>query len=267
MYSLNIEEFIQDIESFTIPTWKQNERKDSFKSDSSDESTVQSRVSQQQTCLPHSKFTAQLSRMLHQIQSDIKVKEELVSHLEKSEVEYTFMRKKFDERISLLQAQLVDIQKEKDMALTRAKSNVAVKTDVKHQVEPEIRQVYEQKIKQLSAKIQDLARKYSSATTSVQSARHQNESALKTLKTSIHRLETEKKRLVQRMRMEAERVREKMLRQERKIQQLQRQQAQCNQAKKRLEREHEEQKIILKKQNEEILMSTSQLKQIGRAHV
>ncbi len=200
--------------------------------------------------------------MLHQIQSDIKVKEELVSHLEKSEVEYTFMRKKFDERISLLQAQLVDIQKEKDMALTRAKSNVAVKTDVKHQVEPEIRQVYEQKIKQLSAKIQDLARKYSSATTSVQSARHQNESALKTLKTSIHRLETEKKRLVQRMRMEAERVREKMLRQERKIQQLQRQQAQCNQAKKRLEREHEEQKIILKKQNEEILMSTSQLKQM-----
>ncbi|KAG0746554.1 hypothetical protein G6F16_005409 [Rhizopus arrhizus] len=262
MYSLNIEEFIQDIESFTIPTWKQSERKDSFKSDSSDESTVQSRLSQQQTCLPHSKFTSQLSRMLHQIQSDIKVKEELVSHLEKSEVEYTFMRKKFDERISLLQAQLVDIQKEKDMALTRAKSNVAVKTDVKHQVEPEIRQVYEQKIKQLSAKIQDLTRKYSSATTSVQSARHQNESALKTLKTSIHRLETEKKRLVQRMRMEAERVREKMLRQERKIQQLQRQQAQCNQAKKRLEREHEEQKIILKKQNEEILMSTSQLKQM-----
>lgn len=243
-----------------MPVWKNEEFKDSKQSQSSDENTVQSRISQQPYVAP-SKYTEKLSKMLHQIQSDIKVKEELVSHLEKSETEFAFMRKKFDEKINVLQAQLVEMQKEKDMALMRTKSNMAIKADIKQQVEPEIRQEYESKIKQLHAKIQDLTRKYTSATSSVQSARNQNESALKTLKLNIQRLEAEKKRLAQRMRAEAERVREQFSRQERKIQQLQRQQAQYNQAKKRLEREHEEQKNVLRKRNEEIMMSTSQLKQ------
>ncbi|CEI90688.1 hypothetical protein RMCBS344292_05005 [Rhizopus microsporus] len=260
LFLSNLDDYIRDIETLEVPVWKNEEFKDSKQSQSSDENTVQSRISQQPYVAP-SKYTEKLSKMLHQIQSDIKVKEELVSHLEKSETEFAFMRKKFDEKINVLQTQLVEMQKEKDMALMRTKSNMAIKADIKQQVEPEIRQEYESKIKQLHAKIQDLTRKYTSATTSVQSARNQNESALKTLKLNIQRLEAEKKRLAQRMRAEAERVREQFSRQERKIQQLQRQQAQYNQAKKRLEREHEEQKNVLRKRNEEIMMSTSQLKQ------
>ncbi|CEI90689.1 hypothetical protein RMCBS344292_05006 [Rhizopus microsporus] len=261
LFLSSLDDYIRDIETLEVLVWKNEEFKDSTQSQSSDENTVQSRISQQPYVVP-SKYTEKLSKMLHQIQSDIKVKEELVSHLEKSETEFAFMRKKFDEKINILQAQLVEMQKEKDMALMRTKSNMAIKADIKQQVEPEIRQEYESKIKQLHAKIQDLTRKYTNATTSVQSARNQNESALKTLKLNIQRLEAEKKRLAQRMRAEAERVREQFSRQERKIQQLQRQQAQYNQAKKRLEREHEEQKNVLRKRNEEIMMSTSQLKQI-----
>ncbi|KAI9247735.1 P-loop containing nucleoside triphosphate hydrolase protein [Sporodiniella umbellata] len=189
------------------------------------------------------RFTAHLSRMLQQIHSDIKTKEELVSHLEKSETEYAFMRKKFDEKINLLELQIAEVQKN-----GTAGRQKPVDSDAK--------------IKQMTAKIQDLTRKYTTATTNVQSARNQNESALRSLKNSIQRLEAEKKRLAQRMRLEAEKVREKMLKQERKIQQLQKQQAQSNQAKKRLEREHEEQKTALKKRSEECIVSTGQLKQM-----
>lgn len=219
-------------------------------------------------------YNSQLTRMLHQIQSDIKVKEELVSHLEKSETEFTFMRKKFDEKVNHLQIQLADTQKEKDMVLMRTKSGVAIKSDIakgnttasavdnSKQNLVEVRHSYENKMKNLLAEIQELRRKYSQATMTMQSTRNQNESLLRSLKVNVETLKVEKKRLVHRMKLEADRVREQISRQERKIQQLQRQHAKSNQAKKRLEHEHEIQKSTLKKRNEEILINAGQLKQM-----
>lgn len=221
-----------------------------------------------------SKYNSQLSRMLHQIQSDIKVKEELVSHLEKSETEFTFMRKKFDEKIALLQNQLNETQKEKDMALMKARSGAAIKSDIaSHQTtargnpmidkqNAEIRHSYETKMKALMTEIQDLKRKYAQATSTMQSTRNQNEALLRSLKINVETLKVEKKRLVHRMKVEADRVRDQLSRQEKKIQQLQRQHAKSNQAKRRLERENEHQKTILKKRNEEVVVNTNQVKQL-----
>lgn len=212
--------------------------------------------------------------MLHQIQSDIKVKEELVSHLEKSETEFTFMRKKFDEKISLLQSQLADTQKEKDMALMRTKSGLAIRSDIaNHQMQQQqqqpsktsdkdVRHAYETKMKNLTTEIQELRRKYTHATTTMQSTRNQNESLLRSLKVNVETLKVEKKRLVHRMKLEADRVRDQLSKQERRIQQLQRQHAKSNQAKRRLEREHEQQKSTLKKRNEEVLINATQVKQL-----
>ncbi|KAI8979036.1 hypothetical protein BDB01DRAFT_798988 [Pilobolus umbonatus] len=209
------------------------------------------------------KYPSQLSRMLHQIQSDIKVKEELVSHLERSETEFTFMRRKFDEKIQSLHAQLIETQREKDLTVTRARSGTIGKTDLSTtNSKGDGRQVYELKVKNLMNELNDLKRKYSQATSSMQSTRNQNESILKSLKVSVETLKIEKKRLMQRMRAEADRVRDQILRQERKIQQLQRQQAKSNQVKKSLEREHEQQKSALKKRTEEISISANQLKQL-----
>jgi hypothetical protein len=220
--------------------------------------------------------------MLHQIQSDIKVKEELVSHLEKSETEFTFMRKKFDDKINNLQSQLAETQKEKDMALMRTKSGLAIKNDIaNHQIQQatsrgatiptaalldkqhaDIRNAYELKMKNLMSEIQDLKRKYANAATTMQSTRNQNESMLRSLKINVETLKVEKKRLVHRMKVEADKVREQMSKQERKIQQLQRQHAKSNQAKRRLELEHEQQKSALKKRNEEVMVSANQLNQL-----
>ncbi|KAI9337846.1 hypothetical protein BD770DRAFT_235215 [Pilaira anomala] len=217
----------------------------------------------------------QLTRMLQQIQSDIKVKEELVSHLEKSETEFTFMRKKFDEKVNSLQSQLADTLKEKDTLTSRTKSGVSnnhikseiikttattTTTDGKQPLD--VKQAYEIKMRNLVTEISDLRRKYAQATVTMQSTRNQNESLLRSLKVNVETLKVEKKRLVHRMKVEADRVRDQIHRQERKIQQLQRQHAKSNQAKKRLEQEHEVQKSTLKKRNEEILISASQLKQL-----
>lgn len=209
----------------------------------------------------------QMVRMLHQIQSDIKVKEELVSHLEKSENEYIFMRRKFDDKIAQLQSQLVELQRERDEALDRTKSRLRSKSDASVQQKEkqqliDIRHAYEAKTKHLLTEIQDLRRKYSQMTSTMQATRNQNETLLRSLRANVDTLQVEKKRMIKRMRMEADRVREQMSTQERRIHQLQRQQAEANMAKRRLEREHENQKQILKKRNEEILINHNQLKQM-----
>lgn len=268
-----------------VPAWKNDDRP--LGSKSSNDTSLDSNnnkkrrtISTTNAISAANNYNSQLSRMLHQIQSDIKVKEELVSHLEKSETEFTFMRRKFDEKINLLQSQLAETQKEKDMALMRTKSGLAIKSDIANlrgpQTTPaidngaaatkqniaEIRHSYEVKMKNLVSEMQDLRRKYAHATITMQSTRNQNESLLRSLKVNVETLKTEKKRLMHRMKLESDRVREQMSRQERKIQQLQRQHAKSNQAKKRLEREHEQQKSTLKKRNEEILINSSQLKQM-----
>lgn len=212
-----------------------------------------------------------MARMLHQIQSDIKVKQELVSHLEKSETEYAFMRRKFDDKIAYFQSQLAELQRERDEALDRTKSRFSInksnKTDMALQQREkqqliDIRHAYEAKMKHLLCEIQDLRRKYSQMTSTMQATRNQNETLLRSLRANVETLQVEKKRMVKRMKAEAERVREQMSTQERRIHQLQRLQAEANMAKQRLEREHENQKLMLKKRSEEIMVNQAQLKQL-----
>lgn len=273
---------LHDIDILSVPTWKNDVRGSNSKSGSTFEEAVDNHkllehtITKPTATATQANYNSQLSRMLHQIQSDIKVKEELVSHLEKSETEFTFMRKKFDEKINHLQSQLAETQKEKDLALMRTKSGLAIKSDIanmrnstnspvdngKSQTVSEVRQIYEAKMRNLLNEIHDLKRKYSQTTMTMQSARNQNESLLRTLKVNVETLKVEKKRLTHRMKLEADRVREQLSRQERKIQQLQRQHAKSNQAKKRLEIEHEQQKSTLRKRNEEFQLSSGQLKQM-----
>ena len=209
----------------------------------------------------------QLARMLHQIQSDIRVKEELVSHLEKSENEYTFMKRKYDDRMSQLQEQLVILQRERDQALSRTRSRISSKSEVTVQVKEkqhliEIRHAYEAKMKHLLSQIQELKRKYSQTTMTMQATRNQNETLLRSLRVNVETLKVEKKRMIKRMKQEADRVREQSTLQDRKIQQLQRLNAEANMQRRRLERQHEQQRMTLKRRDEEVVMNNQQLKQL-----
>lgn len=208
-----------------------------------------------------------MMRMLHQIQSDIHVKEELVTHLEKSEMQYTFMRKKFEEQLAMQQQAMSELQRERDTALRRATPNYIGRPDPAAQLKDkqqllEVRHAYEAKMKRLFAETQELRRKYTQTARTMQSTRNQNESMLRTLKVNVETLKVEKRRMIKRMKQDAERVKEQLTAQERQIQLLRRKQAEVSIAKKRLEREHESQRRTLKRRDEEILMSNEQLKHL-----
>lgn len=256
-----------------VPTWEdpdrtresvsRQENKDEVSFTSSRPSSIDSKAS----LFAQDKYNPQLVRMLHQIQADIKVKEELVAQLEKSETEYAFMRRKFDDKMSEMQAQLAELQRERDAALMRTRSRFSTNSDVAFQIKEkqqliDIRHAYEAKIKSQLSEIQELKRKFSQANMNMQATRNQKDTLLRSLKANVESLQMEKKRMLKRMKAETEKVREQLTSQERRIQQLQRQQAEANMVKRRLEREAENHKQMLKKRNEEILMNHNQLKQL-----
>ncbi|KAI9318100.1 hypothetical protein BX666DRAFT_2026500 [Dichotomocladium elegans] len=273
-------DLLDEIENLAVPSWDDPDTKPTVShsdahTDNSSNSSGGSNTSHRTGSLatPFMKENMekiqnpQLIAMLHQIQSDIRVKEELVAHLEKSETEYAFMRRKFDDKIAQLQHQLLTLQRERNNAIEHTRSRMSSKSEMTVQMREkqhliDIRHAYEAKMKNLLSEIQELKRKYAKTTMTMQSTRNQHETLLRSLRVNVETLKVEKKRMIKRMKLEAERVREQSTLQERKIQQLQRLNTESNMARKRLEREREQQKLALKQRDKEVLMNNQQLKQL-----
>jgi hypothetical protein len=272
-------DLMMDIEALSVPTWDHKSTRTSRRSKPIEEGDYVSQPSSTDSAKELGSVASncsdrkdpQLIRMLHQIQSDIHVKEELVLQLEKSENKYLFLRRKFDEKISSLHTKLSDLQHERDSAIEKKKSAIDSvshnKADRATQMKEKqqllgTRHAYETKMKQLVSEIHELKRNYSRAVQNMQSTKNQNDSLLKTLRVNIETLKMEKKRMLKRTSQENQRIREEMALKERKISKLQKLQSEAKHARTKLEREHEAQKLALKRRDKEVLISTTQLKEV-----
>lgn len=203
----------------------------------------------------------QLHRMLGQIQSDIQVNEDLVLQLEKTEVEYSHMRKKFEKKLYSLRDEILALrqqqQQKKEPAAAAAPSTTAAAYSMNS-----IRHAYEAKMKTLMSQLSELRRKYSQTSSTMQSSRNQNESMLRALRVNVESLKVEKRRMIKRMKDEAERVKEKLHNHEREIQQLRRKQIKDNEVKKRLEREVKQMQLVIGKKTDESVVTAEKLKSL-----
>ncbi|CAB5377761.1 unnamed protein product [Rhizophagus irregularis] len=201
-----------------------------------------------------------LTRMLHQIQTDMAVKEQLVSQLERAEQEYTYMRAQYEQKLADMQEALITLQQERNTAVKRAQNaSTSVSTRDKNSILAELKIRYENKMKRLIQEIGEIRRKYNEATQSNSTLRNQNETILKSMRAQIEQLKSEKMRMMKHMKDEAERVREMA---EREIQNLRRKEKSAQEQKKRFERTSEMQKIMLEKRQKEVLQTNSKLKSV-----
>ena len=203
----------------------------------------------------------QLHRMLGQIQSDIQVNEDLVSQLEKTEVEYGHMRKEFEKKIISLRDEILNLRRDQQQKVATSAVKRRDSTASLNNMNT-IRQAYEIKMKTLMGQLSDLRRKYTQTSSTIQSSRNQNESMLRALRVNVESLKVEKRRMIKRMKEEAERVKEKMHTHEREIQNLKRKQTKDNEHKRRLEREVKQMQITLQKKTDESVVTAQKLKSL-----
>ncbi|CAG8467090.1 6617_t:CDS:2 [Paraglomus occultum] len=202
-----------------------------------------------------------LKRMLHQIQADIAVKEELVAQLERAEQEFHYMRTAYEEKLVHMQECLIQLQREREIAVKRA-ANSGVSTRDKNSILTELKARYEHKMKKLIAEIGDLRRKCNEITQTHQTAKTQNETTMRNMRIQIEQLKAEKLRMVKRMKAEADRVREVTERTQREIQNLRRKAKSVQTEKKKLERQTESQRLMLEKRTKDMLKANSKLKSV-----
>ncbi|KAI7885189.1 kinesin-domain-containing protein [Lichtheimia hyalospora FSU 10163] len=206
----------------------------------------------------------QLARIIHQVQSDIRVKEELVQQLERCEAEYDDMRRQFEHKLNQLVHEMSTIKNERDHALLmqqqkprHARTSVERAAKEKQQI-MELRNAYELKTKQLA----DMRRKFTHTSSAIQASRNQNESMLRALRVHVESLKLEKRRMVKRMKDETLRVKEQMSAHEREIQQLRRRQQRDAERRRRLEMENKQVQIMLRKRSDEVVVTNDKLQKI-----
>ncbi|CAB4439666.1 unnamed protein product [Rhizophagus irregularis] len=162
-----------------------------------------------------------LTRMLHQVQADIAVKEQLVSQLERAEQEYTNMRAQYEQKLTDMREALITLQQERNATVKHVQNaSTSVSTRDKNSILAELKTRYEHKMKHLIQEISELRRKYNEATQS--NSRNRNEAILKSMRAQIEQLKSEKMRMMKLMEDEAKRVREMTERNQREIQNLRR---------------------------------------------
>lgn len=205
----------------------------------------------------------QLARIIQQVQSDIRVKEELVQQLERCESEYDDMRRQFEHKLNQLVHEMSAIKNERDHAVLMQQQQKPRRASIERVAKEkqqimELRNAYELKTKQLA----DMRRKFTQTSSAIQASRNQNESMLRALRVHVESLKLEKRRMVKRMKEETLRVKEQMSAHEREIQQLRRRQQRDAERRRRLEMENKQVQIMLRKRSDEVVVTNDKLQKI-----
>ncbi|KAI8150137.1 P-loop containing nucleoside triphosphate hydrolase protein [Fennellomyces sp. T-0311] len=221
-----------------------------------------------------------LLKMLHQVQADLLVKNELVGQLEKSEDEYTQMRSTYEGKLNELQEQIMETEKERDVALRKqpgssqaplttranARGTAATSANVMQLRETrqadEVRRLYEQKLKKLSTENQELKRKYTQTNHTLQTARAKAETYVGKLQSELESLKLEKKQMHKASKTEIDKSRELIAQYEREMLVLKRREAAVNDARKKLEEANESQAQLLRRRNDEVATMAAQMRQL-----
>lgn len=212
-----------------------------------------------------------LLKMLHQIQADLLVKRELVGQLERSEDQYSQMKVNYEERLNELKGHLFEIQHQRDAALKKTGTTivpVAGKTTTtvlqlrENKQAQEVRSQYEVKLKRLVAENQELRKKYTQSTQSIQTSRAKAEAIIGRLRADIEALKMDKKQLNKSIKMETDKSRETISNYQQKIQQLKRRELLALDQKSKIEQLYQAQNQVSKKRTEETAALNLQVRQL-----
>ncbi|RHZ77668.1 hypothetical protein Glove_174g183 [Diversispora epigaea] len=262
-----------EIQTIEVPQWEESNPPQSSNRRGSNSSRSVSfsdppispnstKSSQNSTGMSSQQNAVALTRMLHQIQSDIAVKEQLVNQLEHAEQEFTYMRSEYEQRLRDMQENLIGLQRERDTAVKRASNGGGISKRDNQSILNEMKVRYEHKMKQLIQEIGTYRRKYNEATQACANMKNQNEAMIKSLKAQIEQLKAEKVRILEKTKEAAKGVREMLQSNRQEVQELRRREKSMQDSNKKLQRTNDMQRIMLDKRAQEIVDASGKFKSV-----
>lgn len=204
-------------------------------------------------------------KMLHQIQSDLLVKEELISHIERSQAEFIAIKNDYEERLHTLQDQIAEMQQERRLGAPSPDRRVRRQSLQQPNV-PTIMPVSattrEVELKKLTAEMDELRRKYNQSLSTSQTTNAKNEKQCKNYRLTIEYMKMEKKKLQHCVKEQGEKIKKLELDHNTEMARIQLERDQLLDSKAKLSKDLQAAKAALKKKSDDAMHATCQLKQM-----
>ena len=200
--------------------------------------------------------------LINKIQNDIAQHEALVERIHKRDAEYEVMKKAYEQKLNVLQSQMTQFQKERDLALKRMQEASGVSKKDRAGNIAAAKNKYDEEKRRLDTQIAEYRRKLGENSRMQNTSRTRTDLLTKELQSTIESLKGEKARMLKELRKEAQKHRDASNANQREIARLRRKERAAAETAKRLERNNQLQRLMLKKRNEEMIRSQNKLKSV-----
>ncbi|KAJ3314884.1 Kinesin-like protein kif21b [Boothiomyces sp. JEL0838] len=195
--------------------------------------------------------------IINKIQNDIAQHEALVERIQKRDNEYEVMQKAYESKLKILQNQLSQIQKERDLALNKFGNSSG-----SAQQRNAAKSRFDEEKRRLDSQIDVYKRKMGENSRMQSNNKSRNDMLTKELQATIASLKAEKMRMLQDLRIQNQKHRDSQTANLREISKLRRKEKNAVDTARRLEKSNQLQRQMLKKRTEEFNKAQNKLQKV-----
>lgn len=203
--------------------------------------------------LTHAQFSAAVATrcesLMNRVRSDLALKEDLIRQFEICQAEYSSMRRNYDEKLRLVQENLQQAQRERDLAIKKATSaNPSASAPTTTSIS---NRRYEERIKSLGKELNVARASAAEAQRALQARSSSAESSMKSLRVQLEAMRIEKSKLLARLAEETNKLKSDCFAHDSELTELRQREYRATESARKLKKAYDFQKALLQKRIEQ----------------
>lgn len=204
--------------------------------------------------------TTRCEGLISRVRSDLALKEDLIRQFEICQAEYSSMRRNYDEKMRLVHENLVQAQKERDLAIKKATSGGNLTNSAPA---PSIsNRRYEEKIKALGKELNIARASVAESQRALQTRALTSEASMKSLRTQLESMRAERTKLLAKLAEETSRLKSDCFAHDNELTDLRQREYRATESARKLKKAYEFQKALLQKRIEQNHQARVKIRQL-----
>ena len=213
--------------------------------------------------LTQAQFSAAVSTrcesLMNRVRSDLSLKEDLIRQFEICQAEYSSMRRNYDEKMRLVHENLMQAQKERDLAIKKVTASHPIISQPTISIS---NRRYEERIKTLGKELNAARAATSEAQKAIQSRMSASDSSMKSLRSQLETMRVEKSKLTTRLAEETNRLKNDCFAHDSELTELRQREYRATESARKLKKAYEFQKALLQKRIEQNHQARNKIRQL-----
>lgn len=198
--------------------------------------------------------------LMNRVRSDLSLKEDLIRQFEICQAEYSSMRRNYDEKMRLVHENLLQAQKERDLAIKKA--TAANPSTAAPPATSISNRRYEERIKTLGKELNSARATVSELQKAMQSRATNADASMKSLRSQIEAMRAEKTKLLARLAEETSRLKSDCFAHDGELTELRQREYRATESARKLKKAYDFQKALLQKRIEQNHQARAKIRQL-----